>query len=362
MSQMWDIQVCTTVAELTALAPFWDGLGTFLDAPYGKYGWVRSCAETLAAESPLFVPVIRMGQTPAAIASLVRPHGFLAVARQLGVDDHGEPGDFNYRDMESLNLLAEALAENHVPLDLARMPADSPTLAALRRAYRRRAFVVLRPQPSCPFIEIADTEDRTSAQLPARLRSDLRRASRKAAQIGVVSVETHVPETEHDLLVLWGQSLKVEAAGWKGRRQTALQVDQRLGSFYRSYAGRACEQGILRILFLKLGPDIASMMIAVESSGRFWILKIGYDERFAMCSPGMLLMYEGLRYAARRGLKSYEFLGSAAAWTRRWTQSERPIQRVLVYPYTIQGAAILIRHSAGHLWRKACCRLKGGRC
>ena len=100
------------------------------------------------------------------------------------------------------------------------------------------------------------------------------------------------------------------------------------------------------------------MMIALEVSERFWILKIGYDERFATCSPGMLLMHEALRHAARQGLRSYEFLGAADDWTRRWTDCGRPTQGVFIYPYTVQGAAIFVRHSAGFLWRKLCRRLR----
>lgn len=58
-------------------------------------------------------------------------------------------------------------------------------------------------------------------------------------------------------------------------------MNPRVGPFYRSYATRACEQGALRVLFLKLGKETASMMIALEVEDRLWILKIGYDERFA---------------------------------------------------------------------------------
>ena len=93
-------------------------------------------------------------------------------------------------------------------------------------------------------------------------------------------------------------------------------------------------------------------MIALEASERFWILKIGYDERFANCSPGLLLMHEALQYAVRQDLKSYEFLGAEADWTLRWTDRGRPTQRVLIYPYTAQGAALLVGHATGHLWRK----------
>jgi len=275
------------------------------------------------------------------------------------VEDHGEPGDFNYRDADSLERLARVLAARHVPIVLARTPEDSPLLAALKRAYRGRGLVLLRPQPGCPFIEIEADADRTTASLSSRLRSDLRRAARKAEEIGAVAFEMHEPSTEEDLVPLWAEFLKVEAAGWKGRRETALGADQRLGSFYRTYAGRACARGTLRILFLKVGPDTAAAMIALEAAERLWILKIGYDERFATCSPGMLLMHEGLRYAARRGLRSYEFLGSSTDWTRRWTDRERPIQRALIYPYTVRGAAILARNTAGHFVRRLRNRLKG---
>lgn len=353
------IDVRTTREQLLELEPSWDGLGTFLDAPFGSFEWALSCAETLVADSRLFIPVIREDGAPVALAALVRPRGFFGVARQLGVEDHGEPGDFNYRDAESLERLARVLAARHVPIVLARTPGDSLLLAALTRAYRRRGLVLLRPQPGCPFIEIDADADRTTGSLSSRLRSDLRRAARKAEEIGAVSYEAHEPSTESDLLPLWAEFLRVEAAGWKGRRQTALGADRRLGSFYRTYAGRACARGTLRILFLKVGADTAATMIALESAERLWILKIGYDERFATCSPGMLIMHEGLRYAARRGLRSYEFLGSSTEWTRRWTDRERPIQRALIYPYTVQGIAILARNTAAHLGRRLRDRLKG---
>jgi hypothetical protein len=357
VSAMRGVRVCATPAQLMDLAESWDCLDTFLDAPFGKHAWVMSCAEQLAADVPLFAPVILDGKTPVAVAPLARPQGLLGAARH--VEDHGEPGDFNFRDTECLDRLAAGLAASRVPLALERTPADSPAVEALRRAYRRRGFVIVRPRPGCPFIEIDGTPDETSARLSASLRSDLRRASRKAEQIGVVSFETHAPATERDLLLLWEEAVKVEAAGWKGRSGTALDADRRIGSFYRSYATRACERGILRILFLRLGADVAAMMIAVEASDRWWILKIGYDERFADCSPGMLLLHEALRDAARRGLRSYEFLGSPAGWTRRWTERERPMARVLVYPWTVQGVAVLAHDTVMHARHKMSQRHKG---
>ena len=80
-------------------------------------------------------------------------------------------------------------------------------------------------------------------------------------------------------------------------------------------------------------------MRAVESGGRFWLLKVGYDEAFARCSPGHLLMVETLRYAAQRGLRTFEFLGSAEQWTQVWTDEVRPCVSVWAYPHNCRGVA-----------------------
>jgi CelD/BcsL family acetyltransferase involved in cellulose biosynthesis len=83
------------------------------------------------------------------------------------------------------------------------------------------------------------------------------------------------------------------------------------------------------------------MQLAVESARGFWLLKIGYREEFARCSPGMLLMAETIRYAASRGLAFYEFLGNADNWTRVWTSDEVPTVTIRAYPFRVRGIAAL---------------------
>lgn len=329
---MLDTEILTTPEQLKALGPSWDALRTFLDAPFSRHAWVLSCAERLAAEGSLRVCVIRRDGTVVAAAPLIHE-----------MEAHGEPGDFVYRDLESLGLLAGALAAEGCPLSLARVPGQSPLVEAIRRAYRRRGFVRVTPQKSCPFIDLENIEigDPALESVPARLRSDLRRARRRAEALGAVSFTAHAPSAAAELWPLWERSLKVEAAGWKGRSRTALRLDELLGAFYRAYAVRASEEGILRILFLEIGSEVAATMIALETGGRFWILKIGYDERFAKCSPGMLLLGEALAYAAARRARSFELLGTVSEWTRRWTQREREMVSVRVYPYTSRGMAAL---------------------
>jgi CelD/BcsL family acetyltransferase involved in cellulose biosynthesis len=79
----------------------------------------------------------------------------------------------------------------------------------------------------------------------------------------------------------------------------------------------------------------------VECADRLWTLKIGYDESFGRCSPGALLTRYTIAWAAERGLRSYEFLGTAAAWTRDWTQDERRCVSLRIYPLGPKGLAAL---------------------
>jgi CelD/BcsL family acetyltransferase involved in cellulose biosynthesis len=178
--------------------------------------------------------------------------------------------------------------------------------------------------------------------LNAGRRSDLRRARRRGEQLGPITTEIHAPSLK-ELSQRVDTALAVEARCWKGESGTgtALLHDPHRAAFYRRYFEAACVDGVLRICFLRIGDHVAAAQLAIEDCGGFWLLKVGYDERFAACSPGNLLMRETIRYAAEAGLRSYEFLGAAETWTRVWTTTEHECVSLRVYPLGLRGLAAL---------------------
>ena len=78
---------------------------------------------------------------------------------------------------------------------------------------------------------------------------------------------------------------QVEATGWKGSNGSALATDPIRGAFFRRYTQTAAEQGKLRLAFLRLGGQAAAAQIAIESGGRFSLLRAGYHGVFSRCSP-----------------------------------------------------------------------------
>jgi CelD/BcsL family acetyltransferase involved in cellulose biosynthesis len=348
------------LSDLSELAESWDQVAVGSGSPMHHYAWVSACAETLSTPSDLQVVVVGTTQQPAALAPLVRRRNGLPRLELLGVPTMHEPMDLIYKEPAAAAKLAQALAQLGLPLRLERVNATSATVAALKETWRGSGVVICRPAHGCPWIALNRRWSEPEPPLAARPRSDLRRAHRHAEKIGRVRHEILAP-TPRELDPLLDDAFRVEAASWKAQRGTALASDPLGGAFYRSYAAAACRAGILRVCFLRVGDRIAAMQLALECEERFWLLKIGYDEAFARCSPGMLLLRETVRHAAQRGLRSYEFLGVPEPWIRRWTPHVRPCLSIWAYPTQPWGMAALAADVMQAGWRRVGRLLRGDR-
>jgi CelD/BcsL family acetyltransferase involved in cellulose biosynthesis len=335
----WDPPVASA-RRLDDIAPFWRVLEGATTSPIQQCFWSESCCATLPPDGKLHFVVVKTGSRTGAIAPLVRAKGVLGRLEHLGVKVLREPTDLVFSDLAALKSLADALVKLGSPLFLGRIPADSPTIAAIQDAYRGRGLVLLRPAQPYPRILLHEGWREPESQLNSGRRSDLRRAVRTAEKIGPLTYQILSPSPSQ-LAPILEEALEVEAANWKGSEGSAIVRDHLRGPFYRHYAAAASAGGILRVCFLRVGGKAVAMQLALECARGFWLLKIGYREEFARCSPGMLLMAETIRYAASRGLASYEFLGNTDNWTRVWTSDEMPTVTIRAYPFRVKGIVAL---------------------
>jgi CelD/BcsL family acetyltransferase involved in cellulose biosynthesis len=352
----WDA-AAVSLRQLADIAPFWRALESAITSPIQQYLWSESCCATLPLNGKLDFVAVKTGSQTGAIAPLVRAKGALGRLEHLGVSILREPTDLVFSDLAALKNLAEALVKLGAPLFLDRIPFDSPTIAAIQDAYRGRGLVLLRPAQPHPRISLHEGWRRPESQLNSGRRSDLRRAVRTAEKIGPLSYQILSP-TPSQLAPILEEALEVEAANWKGSEGSAIARDHLRGPFYRHYAAAASAAGILRVCFFRVGGKAVAMQLAVQSARGFWLLKIGYREEFARCSPGMLLMAESIRYAASRGLASYEFLGNADSWTRVWTSEEIPTVTIRAYSFRMAGFAALAADTFQAVLRRSRAALK----
>jgi len=341
------------VHEFSAIeneADRWSLLADASNSPMHQFAWMKACSSVFAKDGKLQFIVVGADQ-PGAVGPLVMRGSRLNRLESLGVDALYEPTDFPHSDPASLEHLIQTLIELRRPLLLRRLLADSPVLKALRPAFHKRGILVTRPSTGYPWIELDPSWIEPETKLSSSWRSSLRRGRRKATEVGPVRFEVTAPKPS-ELPAMLAEVFRVEAANWKGKNGSALLNDSHRRQFYEQYAATACEKGILRIGFMRIGERAVATQLAVESRGGFWLLKVGYDETYACCSPGNLLLVETLRYAVTRGLKSYEFLGSAEPWTEVWTRQIRPCVSVAAYPNNCRGGAAFCCDAVKFGWER----------
>ncbi len=337
-------------AGLRGAEEVWDRLAAASDNFTQHRAWARACAEAFPERE---TRVVAVGDR--ALVPLARRWPGLGAWEMLGPTLLSSPADFMYSDPDALDMLCAGLARSATALFLDRVHVDSPTLAALRRAYRGRGVLLGFPAPAAPWISLEPPASAPERLFSAHRRKALRHARNRAARLGEIRAQVLSP-TPAELPPLLDEFYRVEASGWKGRLGTALAKDPHWGPLVRRYAADAAEQGVLRLGVLRIGGRVAAMDLGIELGRRLWSLKFGYDEAFAHCYPGNLITLEMVRYAYERGLGAYELMGVHAGYKSRWTRSARPCQSVLVYPVVprsltamLADFAYLVRRRLGRM-------------
>ncbi|HEY0687090.1 MAG TPA: GNAT family N-acetyltransferase [Steroidobacter sp.] len=314
--------------------------------------WLATAAETLYEPGALrWIQLFRDGEVVASAPLALASSSVLERSEIAGAAVLFEPCGFGYRDSASLTELCRAVIDAGRPVHLQRIPVHDPLLATFKTAARGRGRLLQFGASGAPFVRIAGSWDQYIETLSSRRRQDYRRARRGLEKSGKVTVEIQTP-TVATVDASFTEAMQVEASSWKGRNGSAMLTNARLGGFYRLLAQRLAKEGELRLCFLRLDGVPVAMQIAAVYAQRWWVLKIGYDERWAEHSPGIQLMWEALREAFGLGLKTFEMLGSAEPWLTIWARDQRDYGTLAFYPYNIRGMIALSADIMGAVVRR----------
>lgn len=318
------------------LVQLWEQLAiTFGLLPTQEASWAAAGFTTLPG-APQVVEVREQGQL-VALAPLVRRGSGLELT---GARELGEPTDLLATSEDSLGELAEAMVGTGLPVELARIPADSATIAALRKAVRHRGTVRVFEGVGHPRIALGEPWAEPGGGLSSSRRSALRRSRRKAEQLGEIEIELLKPEPSQ-VQALLDEAFAVEARSWKQVEGTAVEANPLMRDFFYRYAAALAERGQLRVDFLRLDGRAVAMQLGACWRNSQWLFKIGYDASYSTASPGQILLAESIAAAARDGMDAYELLGSRAAWTDVWTKDVQACVRVVVLPWRPRSAILV---------------------
>lgn len=312
------IEIIDDPAGLPPLTDEWNGLASRFLFPIVRHDWFSACTAAFCPPGRLNVIVGREEDRVVAIAPLVlnRRYGIRRL-ELLGASVLGEPSGVLYRDNNVLDEFLDAIFSQRRPIYFRGLPADSALVQRLRQMPSSMWTSVRWGEFASPWIPITSDWKTFLSSISSSWRSTLRRAQRRAEEFGAVALDV-VPASSETLCSLTEELFRVEAAGWKARVGTALQTYAELNKFFNVYSRSATERGVLRFAFLRINGQAIASQLFVESDNRLWVLKVGYDEAYARCSPGILLTHKMIQYAFEKRFASYEFLGARDPWTEIW--------------------------------------------
>jgi CelD/BcsL family acetyltransferase involved in cellulose biosynthesis len=205
------------------------------------------------------------------------------------------------------------------------MRLDGPTMQALTAVLHARAsapFVLT--QARRPMLESElDGKQYFEKALSSGSRKKLRQHRRRLEEKGKLELEVwNTPEAAGQA---FEDFLRLEAAGWKGRRGTALLSDPAEAAFVRGMVAALAERGNAQVHALYLDGKPASMQIVLRAGAAAFTWKTAYDEALHDYSPGMLLLEDYTKaFLADQSIAcvdscAYDEAGFMSAWSERQT-------------------------------------------
>ena len=256
-------------------------------------------------------------------------------------DDHSQRWDALVEDRDvAAALVAHLLGDaSWDALELRDVLDDRATGAGLLVEAARASGCIAGAWPSqrSPVLEIGRDPDAVLAHLDAKFRANLRRRARRLAEeIGPVALERIETADEGAL----ADAYRLEAAGWKGERGTAIACDPARVETYRALSRALSSAGTFALSFLRAGERRVAFHLAAIEGGAYFLFKVGSDPTLARFGLGHLLVAEVARDLAARGIGELDFLGDTADWKREWTPRSRAHSWRYVFRPSLRGRAL----------------------
>lgn len=330
------LEIIRDLERLEAIARAWHELAVHNPAPMVDHEWVVAAGRAFGRKADLAVFVLWDGPRLRAAAPLGLLHGGFSRRLQFLDRELREPNSLLFRDRKSLEDLIDAIARHGRSLALYGLPLGSEEEAVLLG--RRGGSLIFCGRP---YTSHAALLPATAAELDEKLsttaRTMLRRKLKAAQKAGHVTFSVETLD-EKNWQTFMEDLVRVEGSGWKRKSGTSLidLPDQR--AFYEYYLELKAASGLLRAYRMLIADQVVAVRLGAVSGGRLYELKIGYDDNFRDCSPGILLTHESLKAEIAEGLGVHEFLGGAEDWQTRWPLHINRHVTVRCYPFNVNGA------------------------
>lgn len=212
--------------------------------------------------------------------------------------------------------------------DLQALSPDSPLLIAAQAAGSR--LRVLR-QDVCPVLALPKRPEHLLRKLPAKMRCDVRRASRSFEAPDGLPGGVRVQTAQQTTLPAFLAALfRLHQSRWAQRHEPGVLERAEVRQFQRDVSERLLKTGVLHldVLFHSSRPAAAISWMAWRR--RAYLYLSGFAPELARQSPGAVLLRGVLERAIAAGLEEADFLRGGEAYKYAWGARDRFIYRIFL--------------------------------
>jgi len=329
------IEELTSFSDVDSIIPDWEGLYERCpDAtPFHSPDWLVRWWRHFGFGS-LWILTVRRGRHMAGIAPLfVHPYqDRQRCFRQLspigiGITDYM---DFLLEPdcaPAASELILQHLARRRSCWDGADLQGLREGCELLRANTRRELKVKKTPDQPCPFIRLPESRQHFLASLSRNRRHAYQSARRKASRLGSISFESAQLSSWEELieaLVQLNHASRVE------RRLRAAFDDPKVQMFHREVGGAFLRRGWLRMVAMRIGTRIVSVLHGFASGQRSYCYQAGFDPHFHQFSPGTVVQGQVIESAIQEGLSEVDFLRGDESYKYWWGARNRQTYRLVL--------------------------------
>ncbi len=195
---------------------------------------------------------------------------------------------------ESIDNVLEALAHPNSGLPqvlvIPDLKINRPAAQLIRAiAMSRNLPLAMVDERLRPMLEsLLDGEAYLSETVSSKHNHEMRRQWRKLSEKGEVAY--NVARQPRDIVKRMEEFLLLESSGWKGKEKTALTIDRLRSAFAREAIYNLASADKVRIHTIDLDGRAIASLVVFMSGGEAYTWKTAYNEAYASCSPGKILM------------------------------------------------------------------------
>lgn len=228
--------------------------------------------------------------------------------------------------------------------------AESPMLSVADHSCQN--FHRLRqPAGYGSILSLRGSLDDYRNRLGSKFRGSLNNARNKLRRL-TNPVFSHVAGAAAGDADLLADFLHLEAAGWKGKQGSAIRLDPTLMHFYGELVRRLAANGWLEWHLLHANGQLIAAELGVRCGRTLTLVKMAYDEAFAACAPGNLLMLAIIERVWQEDDTDRIDCLSDQPWHSHWKLERREYFDLFLYPRR------LLPYCAGYLPHRTCLQLK----